>query len=1166
MPEDSPESSGSRDNEELNQQLRRLQELQTQNEILRQESERNRQEAQAELEKQQQGLQTLDALSREEDSIERRNVLSSIRGVGGGEVIKDVFENKIAPRKQLLVSYLEDNNDAHLESYRTVYYAFVERYKSDLVEGHFPSDPRKQERVAESIIGMSRILELAMLYIPTKENPHTLQVVEKANGSFRTRKPEPGDALERSSTFVQIGSSAEDLESINKNNREHTKWNSEIAARARNAFTRYTKLITAHRDFPENLAIQSIYRFCVDNGIEPYKENTEIHEGKLRYKRSAQSMSAIENAVGWLEIGLTEFEKQEREEMPKPQPKGNEELLTKEEATREELLNRLKEQYKIETSPYLEAHRMYMEEFRPKYNEVFLDKTLSRKEKNSRLNTIINEWATKMDRAATQENAKRELQTAKKKAKPKTEKSADSRQQTATGRPKEASKPRTVEKENNPERNASFEKGFTYFLETVQEDNKQFGGSPEYISLANDMEMTLLELWMIATEDSQYFPRNIGVWRNYTIELKGRVEGKYRKTHARFLSTVALYQERRSKFKKSPPYESKGFVFEREDAKALKEIADLNDAITSSPLASRYEPIAKAYEEVYNRNVTANPDVAAAALGQWKRAALSYAEATRTAKPKKENTLSNFFKKATDTVSQGIGALSTYKPGMDPIDLRRHLIEDSSTVEFTPLNADQLEAVLVLRLNQNEILGPDGRLGSSDDLQGDSLKLFEKYGTALENMKKARRSKITLLEQQTDMDITIASYGIVNNDTFDWILDAQGSPTPYKGLPAGTLIEATPRNDSGTYIGPEEEPIPLLTEKSEEKESTEVAGLKILGRRTIEFPADKPLIINYETDERKSVEGVPLNGELSIGNVPTRYFSATRKGDKWIVEVSADFDGSIILESGGKKSVVELQTIPPKETLASDEEAAEVAKELGVVFARISAVLDSDGFAYQKKLWSPAYRNFSMGHQYHMLAYKNIVKEDPADVWRLKELVADWKDLIDAFEPFKEKPKTPQRVVEAKEIPKAKEVSGSNSAQMSVKNGDAIQPQALAEAAVPAKKVVEQAKPRVEKVPDTLKAGVYPLQSNEQFKEFMENPEPVIIKFEASWCGYCHSPQTKSVVRSLSKKYPVLVVDIDMWRSVTTNFSVSGIPDMVKVHKKQVIDRVTGQPHDGALR
>ena len=65
-----------------------------------------------------------------------------------------------------------------------------------------------------------------------------------------------------------------------------------------------------------------------------------------------------------------------------------------------------------------------------------------------------------------------------------------------------------------------------------------------------------------------------------------------------------------------------------------------------------------------------------------------------------------------------------------------------------------------------------------------------------------------------------------------------------------------------------------------------------------------------------------------------------------------------------------------------------------------------------------------------------------------------------------------------------------------------------------------------------------------------------ILRFTAPWCGPCKSLAAN--LEEVNTKYPIEVIDIDVFPDVAAEYGVRGIPTLVMMNENIEMKRITG--------
>jgi len=95
----------------------------------------------------------------------------------------------------------------------------------------------------------------------------------------------------------------------------------------------------------------------------------------------------------------------------------------------------------------------------------------------------------------------------------------------------------------------------------------------------------------------------------------------------------------------------------------------------------------------------------------------------------------------------------------------------------------------------------------------------------------------------------------------------------------------------------------------------------------------------------------------------------------------------------------------------------------------------------------------------------------------------------------------------------------------------------------------------------SVRREVFNVQDEEEFKaKVMGNKDPVIIDFQATWCGPCKilAPRLEAAVKGTGDKVHLAVVDIDDLSDLALDHDVQAVPTVIAVKDGQIIDRFVG--------
>ena len=77
-------------------------------------------------------------------------------------------------------------------------------------------------------------------------------------------------------------------------------------------------------------------------------------------------------------------------------------------------------------------------------------------------------------------------------------------------------------------------------------------------------------------------------------------------------------------------------------------------------------------------------------------------------------------------------------------------------------------------------------------------------------------------------------------------------------------------------------------------------------------------------------------------------------------------------------------------------------------------------------------------------------------------------------------------------------------------------------------------------------------------EQVLGSQTPVLVKFEAAWCGPCRmaAPEVQQTASQMAGRAIVLKVDTEKWPDLARRFNVMSIPNFVVMHNgKQVLQQ-----------
>lgn len=77
-------------------------------------------------------------------------------------------------------------------------------------------------------------------------------------------------------------------------------------------------------------------------------------------------------------------------------------------------------------------------------------------------------------------------------------------------------------------------------------------------------------------------------------------------------------------------------------------------------------------------------------------------------------------------------------------------------------------------------------------------------------------------------------------------------------------------------------------------------------------------------------------------------------------------------------------------------------------------------------------------------------------------------------------------------------------------------------------------------------------------KEVLQSSLPVVIKFSATWCGYCQASKEafESTAKQLGQRYKFVIVDVDTAEQVAKEMGIQGLPTFVFLKNGKEVHRI----------
>lgn len=94
-----------------------------------------------------------------------------------------------------------------------------------------------------------------------------------------------------------------------------------------------------------------------------------------------------------------------------------------------------------------------------------------------------------------------------------------------------------------------------------------------------------------------------------------------------------------------------------------------------------------------------------------------------------------------------------------------------------------------------------------------------------------------------------------------------------------------------------------------------------------------------------------------------------------------------------------------------------------------------------------------------------------------------------------------------------------------------------------------------------LRSDTFTIQDEDDFKaRVLESAEPVIVDFNATWCGPCKilTPRLDAAIAATEGKVHLAMVDIDELGDLAMDHSVQAVPTVLAMKGGKVVDKFVG--------
>lgn len=86
-------------------------------------------------------------------------------------------------------------------------------------------------------------------------------------------------------------------------------------------------------------------------------------------------------------------------------------------------------------------------------------------------------------------------------------------------------------------------------------------------------------------------------------------------------------------------------------------------------------------------------------------------------------------------------------------------------------------------------------------------------------------------------------------------------------------------------------------------------------------------------------------------------------------------------------------------------------------------------------------------------------------------------------------------------------------------------------------------------------------------QQVLSAPGPVLVKFEADWCGPCQAmkPMIEDIARDYEGRLTVATIDVDQNNAVPYRLGVRGVPTVMLFKNGEVVGQKVGLPRKADL-